>query len=278
MNNRKTTTLAFIVLVLFVIGYFPVFLFLGKKWVDSFDYTYAFFALPVIIYMVWQKRSLFNERDGANLLGLAGVVLTTIMYLTFLKLKVFTISSVLMVMAVVSGFIYLAGWRILRVLVIPILLMFLLIPIPNQLYASITLPLQLKVSQVSELLIQLFNIPLLRQGNILTIPGKVFEVIEACSGIRSMMALCSLSLMLGYFTLKRNLSVLLLLAFSVPVALIVNIVRVLTMILAYHYFALDLTEGNAHTITSSVVFCLALALLYMLLRMLESWETKKKPS
>ncbi len=276
MNNKKNTLLGLCALLLFIIGYFPVLRFLGKKWIDSFDYTYAFFAVPVIVYMIWQKWSLFEERKGNNFLGLAGVVLTTLLYLACLKLKIFTISSVLMVLTVVSAFVYLAGWRIVRVLVIPILLMFLLIPIPNQLYVWMTLPLQLKVSQVSELLIHLFHVPLFREGNVLTTPGKVFEVIEACSGIRSLMALFSLSLMLGYFTLRRNLSVLLLLAFGVPVAMLVNIIRVVLMILAYHYFALDLTEGSAHTITSSVIFCLALALLYMLQRILESWETKKK--
>lgn len=275
MNKNKTTLLSLLALLLFAIAYFPVFRFLAKKWADSFDYTYAFFAVPVIIYMVWQKWGTFQSGNGGHLCGLVGVVLTTILYLTCLKLKVFTLSSVLMVMMVVSAFVYLEGWRILRVLVIPILLMFLLIPIPNQIYVPMTLPLQLKVSQVSELLVRLLHIPILREGNVLTIPGKVFEVIEACSGIRSLMALFSLSLMLGYFTLRRNLSILLLFAFSVPVALMVNIIRVSVMILAYHYFALDLTEGSAHTITSSTIFFLALAMLYMLLRILESWETKK---
>jgi exosortase len=278
MNNKKTLLLGLCVLLLFILGYFPVLRFLGKKWIDSFDYTYAFFAVPVIIYMIWQKWRSFEEGKGANLLGLAGVVLTTGLYIACLHLKIFTISSVLMVLTVVCAFVYLGGWRIVRVLVIPILLMFLLIPIPNQLYVWMTLPLQLKVSQVSELLIHLFHVPLFREGNVLTTPGKVFEVIEACSGIRSLMALFSLSLMLGYFTLRRNLSVLLLLAFGVPVAMFVNIVRVVLMILAYHYFALDLTEGSAHTITSSVVFTVALALLYMLQRILESWETKKIPN
>ena len=276
MNNRKTILLGSSALLLFIIAYFPVFRFLAGKWIDSLDYTYAFFAVPVIIYMVWQKWESIDKTNGANLFGLAGVVVTTILYITCLQLKIFTISSLLMVMTVVSAFIYLAGWRVLRVLIIPILLMVLLIPIPNQIYVPLTLPLQLKVSQATEILVRLFDIAIYREGNVLTIPGKAFEVIEACSGIRSLMALFSLSLMLGYFTLRRNLSVMLLFAFSVPVALMVNIIRVMTMILAYHYFGLDLIAGSAHTITSSVIFFLALAMLYMLQRILESWETKKK--
>ena len=276
MTTKRTTLLGLLTLLLFIIAYFPVFRFLAGKWIDSLDYTYAFFAVPVIIYMVWQKWGSIKESSDANLFGLAGIVLTTVLYLTCLNLKVFTLISLLMVMTVVSAFVYLAGLRVLRILAIPILLMVLLIPIPNQIYVPLTLPLQLKVSQANEILVRLFDIPIYREGNILTIPGKVFEIIEACSGIRSLMALFSLSLMLGYFTLRRNRSVLLLFAFSVPVALMVNIIRVLTMILAYHFFALDLTEGSAHTITSSIIFFLALALLYMLQRILESWEIKKK--
>jgi exosortase len=275
MKNKNITLLTLLAIGLFCIGYFPVFQVLARKWADSFDYTYAFFTVPVLVYMVWQRRDFFLESKDGGYFGLGCVVLSSLLYILSLQLQIPTFSSLFMLMTIASAFIYMAGIRVLKVLAIPLLLMLLLIPIPNQVYSMLTLPLQLKVSEISGLLLQQFSIPLLREGNVLSLPGKVFEVVEACSGIRSLMALCSLSLMLGYFSLRRNLSVLVLLASSLPIAIVVNIIRVVSLVLVYHFFRIDLAEGIAHTISSSVIFCISLVLLYLLQRILESWETKK---
>lgn len=275
MKNRNITLLTLLAITLFCLGYFPVFRVLARKWADSLDYTYAFFTVPVLMYMVWQKRNFFLESEEGGYFGLGCVLLSSLLYVISLRLQIPTFSSLFMLMTIAGSFVYLAGIRVFKVLTIPLLLMLLLIPIPNQLYSTLTLPLQIKVSEISGLLLQQLNIPLLRQGNVLSIPGKVFEVVEACSGIRSLMALCSLSLMLGYFTLRRNSSILMLLASSLPIAIVVNIIRVVTLVLAFHLFGIDLAEGSAHTISSSIIFCISLALLYALQRILESWEEKK---
>ena len=99
---------------------------------------------------------------------------------------------------------------------------------------------------------------------------------EACSGIRSLISLSTLSLILGYFTLFRWRSIVLLLLFSVPVAIFINIVRVVSLVLVYEWFAIDLSEGMAHTVSGLVLFLLGLVLLVFFQRILESWEAKNK--
>jgi len=122
--------------------------------------------------------------------------------------------------------------------------------------------------------IRLLGVPILREGNVMNIPDKSFEVVEACSGLRSMITMLTLSVIVGYFMLKRLSSKLILVAAGIPTAIFVNIIRVVFMILLYHFFRLDLTRGALHTVTGLLIFVIALVILFLLLKTLELWETK----
>jgi exosortase len=99
-------------------------------------------------------------------------------------------------------------------------------------------------------------------------------VVEACSGLRSVITLLTLSVVMGYFLLTRVSSKLLLVAASIPIAIFVNLIRVVAIVLLFHFFGLDLYEGTLHTVTGLLIFLIALATLFMLQRILERWEQK----
>ena len=274
---RAKNTLLFLLAVgLFAVAFYPAFATLALKWGASEDYTHAFFTVPIILYMLWVQRGALSNGPGNAVLGLPLVVGSMLLYLFSLQLQVPTVTFLATMLTIVGTIIYLSGTRVLRALAIPVLLLFLLIPIPNQLLSMFTAALQLKVSQASEWVAHLFAIPLFRDGNVLHLSDKTFQVVEACSGIRSLISLSTLSLILGYFTLFRWWSIVLLLLFSVPVAIFINIVRVVSLVLVYEWFAIDLSEGIAHTVSGLVLFLLGLGLLVFFQRILESWEAKKK--
>ena len=278
MQQLKPYILPAIVLLLFGVSYYPAFDGLVSKWSASDDYTHAFFTVPVVAYMIWLQRSLLVESCGRPLIGIVLIVLSVLLYLVSLQLQIPTITSVATVFTVISGLIYFGGFRVLKEMAIPILLLFMVIPVPNQLLSMITASLQLKVSQASETIVQLFSVPLFREGNILQIPGKTFQVVDACSGIRSLISMTTLSLIIGYFTLTRGRSILFLLLFSIPVAVVINIVRVISLVLVYYYFKIDITSGTWHTVSGLLLFSLGLVMLFSFQRILEYWEGKKQYS
>ncbi|MBW2660286.1 MAG: exosortase/archaeosortase family protein [Deltaproteobacteria bacterium] len=278
MQQIKPYILPSIVLLLFTAGYYPAFDSLITKWSASDDYTHAFFTVPVVAYMIWLQRDLLAESKGRPVIGLVLIILSIFLYLVSLQLQIPTITFIATVLTVISILIYFAGFRVLKEMAIPILLLFMVIPIPNQLLSMITASLQLKVSQASETIIQLFSVPLFREGNVLQIPGKTFQVVQACSGIRSLISMTTLSLIIGYFTLTRGRSILFLFLFSIPVAVVINIVRVISLVLIYYYFKIDITSGTWHTISGLLLFVLGLVLLFSFQRILEYWEGKKQYS
>ena len=277
MQNKKTIILALIALALFIIGYYPAFEILVQKWSASDEYSHAFLTVPIIFYMVWNKKDVFaNTQSRHHVIGLVLLLLATVFYLFALLTQVHTVITLAMILAVFGTCIFLAGSASVKELLTPFILLLMLIPVPDQLYIQITFPLQLKVSQISEVLIRLFGVSIFREGNIMSIPGKSFEVVEACSGLRSMITLLTLSVIMGYYMLQRTSSKLFLVVASVPTAIMINIIRVVAMILLYHFFEIDLTEGTLHTIAGLMVFGVAMLILLLLQRVMEFWELKQK--
>ena len=133
----------------------------------------------------------------------------------------------------ISGLILLAGlvWTfaglpMLRVLKFPLLVMLLAIPFPAVIYNQITFPLQLFASRVAASILPLFNVPVLREGNVIELPMMRLEVAEACSGIRSLMSLFTVAVIYGYLLEPSTLRRTLLALASIPIAVAANALRI----------------------------------------------------
>ena len=135
-----------------------------------------------------------------------------------------------------------------------------MIPIPQIVYARLTLRLQIVASELAEWLISIVGIPVIRTGNILELPHETLNVVEACSGIRSLLSLSFLSLVYGYFTDKRTWMRWALLVVTIPIAIAANAMRVTVTGLLSQVDAM-LAEGVYHQVEGYLVFVIALAAL-----------------
>ncbi len=271
MNAVKPYFLPVLVIGSFIVCFYPGLKMLLYKWSTSEDYAHAFFIVPIISYIIWQKRDVLTK-NKSSVLGLILVFLSIAGYLVSLHIRVPSVMIITTVAFSISCLIYIGGINILKDLAIPILLMILIIPIPLQILTVVTGKLQLWVSDVSADIIQLFSIPVYKEGNVLYLFNKTFQVVDACSGIRSLISMTTLSLVISYFTFTRKHLMTMLFIFSIPIALFINLVRVSGMVMVFHYFNLDITDGNPHTIAGLLLFTFGLLLLFAFQRILERWE------
>src|ERR1019366_640336 len=95
------------------------------------------------------------------------------------------------------------GWTFFRAVLFPWSFLILMIPIPNLLLQKVTFPLQLLASQLATALLELVQVPVLRQGNVIVLPSMPLDVAEVCSGIRSLLTLVTLALIYGYLMERR---------------------------------------------------------------------------
>jgi exosortase len=144
-----------------------------------------------------------------------------------------------------------------RILAFPIAFLLLMIPLPAIIFNQIAFPLQLLASRAGEAAIGLAGIPVLREGNVLQLPSRTLEIVEACSGIRSLVSLITLAVVLGYFTERRTGARIVIALAAVPIAILANAVRVAGTGLASELIGPAAADGFFHTFSGWLLFVCA---------------------
>jgi exosortase len=249
---------------LLVFCYFPVLSRLVAQWNDDGDMGHGFFVPIIAGYIAWQKRGELASRPAQpNWWGLAIVIWGAIqLWVATLGAELF-LARTAFVFSVIGCVLLLGGTRYLKVLAFPLFLLFFMVPIPAVIYNRITLPLQFIASSAAEHAIDFLQIPIIRTGNILELANQKLNVVEACSGIRSLLTLSFISLVYGYFFEKRTWVRVALFFATIPIAIVANASRVtLTGVLAN--WRPELAEGAVHEAQGWVIFVVAFLILIAL--------------
>jgi exosortase len=239
----------------------PVLVRLVRQWSTDEDMGHGFLVPVVAAYIIWQKRQEWLSIVPApSWWGLAVVVGAALQsYLANLGAELF-LARTAFVFALIGAVLFLGGWAYLRALAFPLFLLFFMVPIPAVIYNQVTLPLQFLASRLAEGVLAMMGIPVLREGNILELPSQSLSVVEACSGIRSLLSLSFLSLVYGYFFDQRAWMRVVLFAATVPIAIAANAGRVTATGLLSEIKP-ELAEGFFHTASGWVIFMVALAIM-----------------
>lgn len=273
VHKKSTIFLLIALLFCFIAAYLPVLKSLIHAWATSDDYSHGFFILPLCLYVAWQKKDKLCRIDKSpTVYGLWLFILSLMIYFLAYSAGIHTLSSLTIVPLWTGAILYLFGFQIVWALMFPLFLLLFMIPVPSQIYSFLTIPLQLIVSKVSVMLTSGIGIPIYAEGNVIYLPGRTLEVVEACSGLRSLLSLFVLSLVFGYFSLRSNLLRSILFVSAIPVAILVNIVRVSLIVVAFHFVNFDLTSGTIHTWLGLGIFFLALIIIFAERGILRIWE------
>ena len=150
-------------------------------------------------------------------------------------------------------------------------------PLPYILYNAVAFPLKLVATQISVVLLGLYGLPVFREGNIIHLSHTTLEVVDACSGIRSLMTLITLAFFLACLMHKKFLTRFVIMALAIPVAVMANAVRVaLNGILTQYNPAW--TEGFWHDFSGWMVFVLSFVVLWAISLLMKNFASNKKNS
>ena len=267
LGQQQKVFLPVILLAAFFITYLPVWEGLVLAWSHSDEYSHGFFIIPLSLFILWKKKNILSRITPLpSAWGLAIIIISLLLYILADLAEISTVASFSMVPLLAGVTIYFYGFKILKECIFSLFLLLFMIPVPAQIYSSMTIPLQLIVSKAS-------GVPIHLEGNVIHLLGRVLEVVQACSGLRSLISLLTLSLIFGYFALKSNWLRAVLFVSGIPAAIIVNIIRVFFMVLAFYYFNLDLTKGSIHTIYGMAIFFLAIIIILIIRGILSTWDT-----
>ena len=249
------TAAAFVVLF-----YQPAVTLVRDWWLDP-EAGHGLLLGPLAVWLAWREKGTGATPHASPLMGslviLAAVLLR---FLSGLAGEVFTM-RLSMVAALAGLVLYFRGWPQLRRWWLPFALLTLSIPLPTLVTNSLALPLQLRASAMGARLLQLRHVPVILSGNIIQLPGHRLFVTEACSGLRSLTALISLAVLAGGLWLKQPVGRLVVLLMAVPIAIVLNAIRVFLTGFLVFYVNPKMGEGFMHMTEGWLMFALAFACL-----------------
>ena len=266
------------VLVSFAILYRDVIAKLVFDWEHDDNYSHGFLIVPIALYFAWERRErLLGAHRRPSVIGLV-VLLGSIVTLVagVLGAELF-LTRVSIVGVVAGGVLYVLGWQHLRILTLPITFLLLMIPIPAIIFNQIAFPLQLQASRFGETALTLWNIPVLREGNVIVLANTTLEVAEACSGIRSLVSLLTLGVMYSYFTDERQWVRVVVTLSTIPIAILSNGLRVAGIGIAAHYYGGEVATGFLHTFSGWVLFVVAFVFLFAVMRAVQALAPEHPP-
>jgi len=253
-----------VLVALTAILYAPTLAGLVHNWWGDPDYGHGFLVPLFSGYVLWRERDKWmrSEVKPSNFGFLVMLGAVALLLAGSLGAELF-ISRFSLVVLLAGMVLFLAGWKMLRAVSFPLGFLILMIPIPVIIYNEITFPLQLLASRFATFWLELVQVPVLREGNVLVLPNYSLEVVEACSGIRSLMTLITLAIAYGYLIEPRRWIRYSLAILMIPIAIVSNAIRIMgTGVLTYH-FGPKAAEGFFHEFSGWIIFLAALALMLL---------------
>ncbi len=267
---------------------------LGSDWWTDENYSHGLLIPFIIGFILWSQRHRLIKAAQKPAM-LSGLILVMFALLALwagtagAELFMQRTSLVLMLAGIA---VYFWGFRLLQLLIAPLFLLLLAIPVPAIIFNKIAFPLQLFASRCAVWAMTMADIPVLRQGNVIELmplgarETKKLEVVEACSGIRSLMTLVTLAVVFAYFTHPRGdsgeggdpqapkstilhqlksygfwRSTIIVLS-AVPIAIFTNALRVSGTGILARYYGTQVADGFFHSFSGWVIYVVAFLMLF----------------
>ena len=207
-----------------------------RDWIRE-DFGYGYFVLPVVLYLIWEKRKRISELPirpswgGYGLLG-GGILLY---WLGELAGEFYTLYLSAWLVAV--GLCWLRmGWPRLKVIGFPLALALAMFPPPHFLYNTLTLRLKLISSTLGVELMRLYGLSVYQEGNVIDVGFTRLQVVDACSGLRYLFPLLILALLLAYLSRCSPAKKFLVVLSAVPLSMVTNGLRIASVGILYQFF------------------------------------------
>ncbi len=241
------------------------------------DMDYAWFVPIFSLYVIYRDRKALYESLGApsvpGTLAIIPFLLLGVLGVRGLQVRFELLAFIGLLIAVPWA---MFGGNTAKRLLFPVGCLLFCMPMASYL-SVLTVHLRLFASAVSSGALTLAGIDVVRQGNMIVMPGVLtgdtpfgIDIASPCSGLRSIFALIAISVGYGYFSLQSWPRRLALFVLSVPIAIFANVVRIMTICIVAKFATPAFAVGFYHDFSGFVVFAVAISLMVALSALISS--------
>jgi exosortase len=229
----------------------------SRAWNSENNQEHSWFVLPIAFYLLWHHREKIRKaRKEPCDLGLVWLLGGVLLFIAGVRMIDARTAVVSFPVIIYGSALFLWGREVARVFVFPCLFMLFMVPVGG--FVQGTVSLQVLVSQCVEVLSVLIGVRVEVVGTTLRAPGYFnFDIAEGCSGIRSLMAMVTLSALYVHFTQRETWKQWVIFAGSIVFALIGNVGRVFSVVVVARFINEKLAGGIYHDYSGFVFFPVA---------------------
>ncbi len=235
---------------------------LGRVWSGRPEFSYGMFIPFVVLFLVWQrKEQLARIEFVGSWLGVGVLLFGVLVRLAGDLAASWSFVEYGFVIILIGLTLAYVGPIAMRLLWVPMLFLFFMLPLPEVALQDLVQRLQLASSWLGVALIRACDISVFVEGNLIDLGAMKLQVAEACSGLRYLLSLLTLGFIAAYFfkvTLWKRLVVF---ASAIPITVLMNSLRIAMVGITVEYFGRSAGEGVLHHFEGMIVFIAALGLL-----------------
>ena len=256
---------------LLVWAFWYTFVDLWAVWQGDADYGAGQLVPFAAAYMIVVRRSALRDVIlGFSLKGLSLFMTGLIINLLGSYYLYSSLENAGLVLCVNGLVVTLFGWQGYKRIWYPMLFLFLMIPLPGRVHDAVMLPLQELSASVAAGVLETTGLPAERFGHVLDIGSHKVAVAEACSGLRMALAFLIVACVAAYFVGRPRWQKVVIVASSVPIALICNVARVVVTACLYNAGYERLAQGAMHDVAGLLMMPAAVGLIFLELWLLSS--------
>jgi exosortase len=264
--------------ILVAIMYSSVLTSLAYQWWQDPNYGHGFFVPVFAGYVLWSERAhlraLHLRPNNLGFVIMLCAIALRVLGMLGAELFITRLSFLILIAGIV---LFLAGSQVLRSLAFPLGYLLFMIPLPAIVYYQLTLPLQLFASRLGAGGLVALGIHTVREGNLLILPNCTLNVVEACSGIRSLLSLLAAVVAFAYLVepswWKRSV----LAVASIPIAIATNGLRLVATGVLSYFFGPTVDSGIVHLALGLGFFAVAFLSIVLIHRLLRRFPRYRSP-
>jgi len=233
-------------------------------------YSYCWLIPSIVLFLLWIKRNeLSTIPSEPSWTGLLPVGLGIVFFwLGELGGEYFTLYVSFWLILVGLCLLHL-GWKKVKTIGFALFFMLTMFPVPDFINTRIMLKLRMISSKLGVAMIQVYGLPVAREGNIIDLGFTKLQVVDACSGLHSLISLVVLCLLIVYFFKEHIWKRAVLLLSSIPLAIVTNSMRIAMTAILYKYFGAGVAEGFFHEFSGLLIFAICIPVLLLEMKVLE---------
>jgi exosortase len=239
------------------------------SWLTDASWSHGFLIPFFSLYFInKRKKEILNLQPKPNYLGLFFLICAILFYpLNIVHFQYGYLNPIGMIAALCAVMLFLGGWRLVGYTWLPIVFLIFAVPIPQRYFVSFTMPMRKLAAAVASVLLNLVSqteatangaiIDVIYKGHRLEPP---IDVAEACSGMRLLMAFLALGVAMAYLHYRPIWQRIVLLASTIPIAILCNVVRVTVTGFIYVFINPRYAQGVYHDMLGLAMLPLAFGL------------------